>query len=104
MPLIYAPLLFFYSFFADQWLKELQIWFFFAIFMVIVFVLAIFLTAMDSWIPILFEEKDKIIGSYARWIGMAFGGFIGYNVFILLNSDKWCKKVFGLDSALLNKS
>ena len=101
MPLIYCSLLILYSFYADQWIEDLNVWPFFAIFFLINCCLAIYLSAIDAWVPLVFNDEQKAKGSFSRWIGFCLGAFIAYNGFILLNSEKWCKKYLGMESNLI---
>jgi MFS family permease len=96
-PIIYCSLLVLLSFFIDQWQKDLQIWGFFGIYIMIMLSLSILMSAVDSWIATIFEEAKKPIGSYGRFIGFAFGHFTGYNIFIALSSKKFCNDYLGIE-------
>lgn len=104
MPIMYCSLQTLYSFFIDEWVKSLNVWGFFGIYFVVNTCIAIYLSAIDAWIPLAFSEEDKAKGSFSRWLGFCLGGFFSYNVFILANSEKWCKETLGLESNLITKS
>ena len=69
-PLIYIPLLFFISFYIDEWIEKLWIWGFFACYLVIMIVQAMNLIALDAWIARLFDEEKRGLGSYSRFFGL----------------------------------
>ena len=66
--------------------------------------LALLMSAVDGWIPTLFEEEKKPIGSYGRFIGFGLGAFLAYNIFLLLNSKKWCKDFLNIDEPPLKSA
>lgn len=103
-PIFYSTLLMILSFYIDKWQKDLMIWGFFFIYTQILLSLATYLTAIDAWINMMFEEKNKPLGSYGRFVGFAFGAFSAYNGFILMSSKEFCQDFLGQDNAILTTS